>query len=132
MPPKKVVDPTRAELCEKIFSQVSNLSDIRLRLLRSTEPPKRLKQDIVNAINNYVDREGRPLVGDDAVRMADQMIAHRKFDLNNALVSNKTWEKPYRGPRLKSGEVAESREVTAEDIIADAKPTFNTPEDAES
>lgn len=121
---------SKQTIIEKICDQVSNLSDIRLLLMNPLTPPKELRNRVITALMAYVDQEGKPIVREDAPRLADEIIESRQFDLNNVLVRADKHKpfKPYKGPKLRSGQAAEAREATKEDFEQDALvPTFNTP-----
>lgn len=124
---------SQQEIIAKICDQVSNLSDIRLLLQRNTEPPRDLRNRIITALENYLDAEGRPIVRDQGPRLADEILQSRTFDLygvqTKAEVNRES--KPYRGPRLSSGAIAEARAPRKEDRLADLAPTFNTPAEDE-
>lgn len=125
---KRVVD---VKVLEKLYGQVRDLPDIRLGLMRGSTPGLGLRRKIVEAILAYREEDGSSTVGGEreAERMADCMIEGRRYEVNNVMVGG--YEKPYLGPRLSSGKVAEVRDVSKEDRLEDLKPEFNVPEQAE-
>lgn len=115
----------KKDIVGRIVEQVSNLPDIRLLLMRKSEPGNELRGRIESALNAYVDEEGRPIVGERGRQLAEDIIRGREYEAFGAKVPV---EKGYRGPRVK----AEVRAVTKEDRIADLKPVFNTPAEDET